>query len=869
MELLERDTQGEQLQHLLTEAAERRGRLLLLGGEAGAGKTVLVRRFALTGRRDVRTLIGACDPVSTPRPLGPLLDMADMLDGEVEPLLQANVAADRVFRAFRAELAAAASPSLIVLEDAQWADAATLDLIRFLGRRLDALPALLIVTYRDDEVGPRHPLRIVLGDLAPSPSVHRMTLPPLSPDAVGRLAQGSGLDPAELYRRTSGNPFFVTEVLASGAAGIPPTVRDTVLARAARLPPAGLSVLETAAVIGARIEPWLLEAVVPSLDAVDACLAGGMLSVDDDLFTFRHELARQAILETLSPHRAASLHRRVLDALQSRAVGETDPGRVARVAEMAGEQNDIVVTYALEAARRAKAVGAHREAAAQYARTLSAADSLSPTTRAAILEEAAREYAAVDQLTDAIQAGKDAITIWRTAGDRLRQSENESLLAMYLVSAGRNVEGEQANRAAIDILADLPEGLQHGRAYRVQASLHMLNGDYADAVAWGERAIGLAEPAGDTETLVAAYRAVGTALLLAGDEHGRDHLERSVCLARDAGFDEHAATALGNLASAYGERYQFRLADQYLTEAIAYCAERDLDRQHLYMLAWQALSCLHQGRWGEATEAAAAVLHHPSPAAISRIMALIARGRVRARRGDPEVWPALDEALALAAPTNALQRIAPVRAARAEAAWLAGDRDRTAAEARAAYDLAVELEHPWHAGELAYWLWKCGDLAACPPCAATPWALQIAGDVEVAAARWRELGCPYEAARALGDSNDEEVLKRAFDVFEGMGARPASMAISRRLRDQGARGILRGPRPSTRANPAGLTTRELEVLRLIAEGLRNAEIAHRLTLSAKTVDHHVSAVLGKLGARTRTEAARMAARLGRDSGSSE
>jgi predicted ATPase/DNA-binding CsgD family transcriptional regulator len=885
MELLERDSYLGDLGRLLDQTATRQGCLLFLGGEAGVGKTVLVRQFVQLLQSGTEILSGACDPLSTPRPLGPLLDIAAARGGDLARLLEGVEQRDKVFRTFLAELVASPQPTLVVFEDVHWADDATLDLLRFLGRRIGAARALLIATYRDDEVGPRHPLRIVLGDLATAPAVRRLTLPPLSEQAVRVLATSSDLDPAELYRQTAGNPFFVTEVLASGASGIPPTVRDAVLARAARLSSAGQVTIAAAAVIGPRIEHWLLAEVVGAdAAALDECIAAGVLHQQAGALAFRHELARAAILDTLTPQRRLELHRATLAALSVAPAGAGDPARLADHAEAAGNQL-AVLDYAPAAARRASRLRAHREAAAQYARALRFAATLAPTDRAPLLEAFANECSHIDDLESAIAARREALAIWRAAGDRPNEGQTLSQLALDLVNAGHNAEAEQASRAAIEILEALAPAPELVQAYRVQAALRMLNRDNHEAIAWGEKTIELAERFGSPLDLAGAHNVVGTALLFLGDKRGRAHMEQSIRLAREAGLDSIAATAIGNLASAAGELYQFALADHYLEEGIALSAELDLDRQRLYLLAWQALVRVYQGRWNEAAELASTVLRRPVMA-ISRIMALVALGRLRARRGDPEIWKVLDEALELAEQTATLQRLAPVRAARAEAAWLEGDMQRARAEADAALELAVRQQHGWFTSELSFWIWRAylsaHPLSTSPTAWAhasglplshagerglggegtTPFAQQIAGDWEAAAARWQELGCPYEAAQALAYSDDEAALRCALAEFERLGARPAATLAARRLRELGVRGVPRGPRPATRANPANLTLREVEIVGLLAEGLRNAEIAVRLHLSAKTVDHHVSAVLGKLGVRTRTEAAREAARLG-------
>jgi DNA-binding CsgD family transcriptional regulator/tetratricopeptide (TPR) repeat protein len=611
----------------------------------------------------------------------------------------------------------------------------------------------------------------------------------------------------------------------------------------------GRYVLEAAAVIGARIDHGLLERVLKGkLDGLAECTRAGLLEPSGDGFSFRHELVREAVLTDLDPARFRDLNRRALDTLRKPEARWADAAQLVQYAQGAGDA-DAVIEYGLSAARAASAIGAHREAAAQYARVLEHASGRPIAERAGYCEAYGEECAIVDQLPQAEAARRQAIELWRQAGNRLKEGENLAELAWPLVRSGRNGAADETSRQAIEVLEALPPSRQLANAYRVQAHLRMLDCDKAVAVRIGKQAIELARRFNDNVTIAATENVIGSALMVAGDDKGLEHLQRSVALARDAQLDSHVGIGFANICGGFGEQYRFAEAEHYLTEGIAYTAERDLDYTNHYMHAWLALTRLYQGRWGEAADIATWVVQR-STSTISRILALAALGRVRARRGDPGTDEILEEALALAAQTKSLLRIAPVRAARAEAAWLAGD-------PRAAVELAIQHHHRWYTGELIYWRRLGGDMAPPPAWSAQPFLLQVRGQWRRAAAIWQRLGCPYEQASALA-AGDSAAQMEALEIFTRLGAAPAAALLRQRMRGAGLRHIPRGPRAATRQNPFGLTAREMEILGCLTKGLTNGRIGATLHVSPKTVDHHVSSVLAKLGAASRGEASRIA-----------
>ena len=435
-------------------------------------------------------------------------------------------------------------------------------------------------------------------------------------------------------------------------------------------------------------------------------------------------------------------------------------------------------------------------------------------------------------------------------------------LSQILWCPGRNADSEGAARGAVRLLERLPAGRELASAYANLSQVYMNAEDAEAAAVWAERALMLADSLRDTPIRTDALINLGAARYVTGIPGGREQLEQCLGLSREAGLDEQAGRALLNLVWGAIRRRDHAVADEYLGWGLGFAANRGLELWRVYLLAYRACSELNQGRWAESLDCASLVLREPFPSTLPPALAFTAIGLVRARRGDPDQSAPLDEALALVEPSRELQRLAPVAAARAEAAWLEGMPDRVAGATGPAFELALRRGAEWPLGELACWRWRAGLLDEPPPSAAEPYALEIAGEWRRAAELWQEIGCPYEAALALADADDEHALRRALHELRRLGAQPAAAIVARRLRERGVRGLPRGPRATTKENPGGLTAREVEVLKLVSEGLRNADIADRLFLSDRTVGHHVSAILRKLGVRTRGEASAEAHRLG-------
>jgi len=861
--LLERQFFLDQLQDALGLAADGCGRAVLISGEAGIGKTALVDVFTASAETEgARVLQGACDALSTPRPHGPLLDIARAAGGRFQALVEGRPERERMFGIFLDELKRRGPPTVIVIEDAHWADDGTLDLLRFLGRRLRNTTAVLVVTYRDDELPSDHPLRSVLADISRA-AVHRLRLPRLSETAVEELAGRAGLSHGDLYTLTSGNPFYVTEVLAAGGEGIPPSVQDAVFARAALLGGSAKRILDAVSLSPPSLERWVLDSVVESDgQEVEACLATGTLVSVDGSLAFRHELARQAWIDTVDQSRARDLHARILRAL--REAGDHAAGVSRLVHHAAGaEDGESLLALAPQAGAEAAVLGAHREAAAHYALALNRADALEPSARAELLEALSRECSLIGDSERASRLLADALEIRRALGDVSKQSEAECGLGRLAWYQGDAPAARRHTQAAIDVVEPLGDSRELARAYSAWSQILMCADENTDAIEWGLRALTMARELDDIETVVHALNNIGDARMMQGDSEGRTLLEESYRLAIEHHLQDDMARGGINLGETAGDWRDVQRAKSYLEDAIRLCKDRGMDGYSLCATGHRALMHLWTGDWTAAADDAQFVLGHLPPG-IRRIYPLVTLGRLRARRGDSGVWNVLDEAHDVAERTQERQWIARVAPARAEAAWLTGRAEAVGGEVHAAYELVLRGTNPWWIGELAYWLWRAGDLVDAPESAAEPYALQIDGRSAEAAAVWQRMGFPFEQALALTESDDGDAAREGLQIFHRLGARRVAHVVATDLKARGVDRLPRGPRSQTRSNPANLTRRQGQVLGFLSDGLSNPEIARRLRISRKTVEHHVSAVLAKLGAGSRSEAAAIARDL--DSG---
>lgn len=829
------------------------GRVVTVTGDAGAGKSSLIRA-ATSGISGLRVVRGLCDPLTTPRPLGPIRDMlaeageSIRVDIDTGPGTLADAA-----NAFITAMAT--EPTVLIVEDAQWIDAASIEVLRYLVRRIDALPLLLVMTYRDTSLSLGHPTLSLIGEIARLEDSSIIELRPLSRDAVADMLAGTALDPDRVHTVSGGNPFYVSEIARHPDESLPRTVRGAVLASTSTLGSADLEALQLAAtapdVLADRLLPDL-DIDFPTLQRLEAT---ELLVRTRRGIRFRHELARLAVASSVPDAHAPALHRRLLDALE--ATGSQDLALLTHHAEGAGDASRTR-HYATLAAQEAVRTGSHTEAVAFLSRAL-AYPGDDAAERAGLLEQLSTEQYMVSRLAESISSIDAALRLREQLHDADGTSAAHDRRAVIEYYSARRHAAEQHLALAARMAAGT-DARASARAMQAYLAYRRSDVDAARSIL-RELNDTASEEWGDLTRLRIGVTAAASELI-SGSESGRAGLLAHAATAFERAMDELGTTAYSNLSAIDIEHRRLREAEGELAFSLPITIERDIPICYQWQTGMRVRLHLMRGRWTAADEDAETILReHGAPLASVYPHLVLAQLDIRRGTGEDDIERHLDTAWTLAHELGEPLLILAVIAVIAERAWHTGLDDRRLDDAHDRATAAAMLPGTqWAIGDIAVWLHRLGRTVPAVP-VAEPYELELAGRAADASAAWAAIGAPFEAALVSVFDEDADAAGAALAALEDLGV---SATAARARRALGDRGIVRPParRRSTRANPSGLTNRQLDVAQLVAQGLTNAELASALFISPKTVDHHVSAILTKLGVTSRREVVRQARALG-------
>jgi DNA-binding CsgD family transcriptional regulator/type II secretory pathway predicted ATPase ExeA len=839
---LEREAELGLLTELLGGVGELGGQVVLIRGEAGIGKSALVRAFVESAADSAHIHVGFCDDLQTPQPFGPFWDMA-----RDEPALRrALKESDRqaVLETLVDLLSMSLRPTVMVIEDTQWSDEATLDAVKYVGRRTARAHGLLLLTYRVGEVDVDHPLRTVIGDLPPE-SVTRIELAGLSRSAVSEIIRGTDLDADRVLEVTHGNPFLVTEMASTESGEVPGSVRDSVMARVGRLSVEAREVLKVMSVVPERIPLDEYQSISDgSAGQLAECERLDLLEVGVDTVSFKHELIRRAVEASLTISESTAIHRALLERLPA----GTSPARLVHHARCAKDVPRLI-EYAPKAARAASEVGSHREASAHYQALGPYLDHMGALDRAGVLFDWARvEYYLGN--VDSIEILDRAIGLLREVG-----ADTDLARALVLGVELNRTHGrfDSANASAVEAIQILEggepgAGLAHALAACAWLQIH--RGLIREAEANADRAIVIADSTDAELAMLVALGVKGTLLYVRGEAGGLDFMEELRRHAERGGHRHEEVSALLRMAVVALEIRDLARASDFALQSRNTAVRYELPTLETVATAVYAEARFWAGAWVEAEDLATETFGLRSNVDVRLAAAL---GAVRTRTGHAGSEEFLERAWALAGESGEIDHLLFSAAVLAERMWLDSRSDADLIDQfRDLVEQGIRFEYPWPAGSLALWLWMLGALEEIPKGLPVPYRDLFDGRIASAAEFWESRDIPYERALALICGDVSQRLQ-ALEILESLGASAVASKMRRELRADGV-SLRRGRGKATRSSRAGLTGRQAEVLELLDEGLSNAQIADRLFVSTRTVENHVSALLAKLDSTTRSEA---------------
>lgn len=863
MELIERDGFISLLENKYRHIESGEGHTIFVNGEAGIGKTTLLKEFRKRIEDETNVFIGTCDALFTPRPLAPLYDIAWQMLG-TEWMEQDDVSKrGQLFTSFYQGLKSRKGKTIIIFEDIHWADEASFDFIKFLARRINTVQCLFIITHRNDECPSIQLLRNVMGQLAPD-TFTRMPLTPLSKEAVEKLAVEKGYSGEDVYSISGGNPFYVNEILAWYSKGVPTNIKDSVLSIYNNVDSDLKEFWSTLSIVPTGLEiKYLRQMDASFMQTFENCFSSGILVLKGDVVCFKHELYRRTIEETLSPLKRMALNKKILDLFVLQFEMHKEIERIVHHAKNASEY-DQVVKYAPIAAKQAASLGAHIEAAKLYFTAIEYYQGSDKDILVQFYEAYAYECYLTNQTKEAIVYTEKAYRIWEEKEEKLNGANSLRFLSRLWWFEGNRKQAEHYAKESVSVLENEPVSPAKAMAFSNMAQLKMLEDNIEDCLFWGEKAIAMAKELNNEEILSHALNNVGTVQMNLTEtrEKGRKMLQESLSIALKNDYQEHAARAYTNLGSGGTKYKEYPTALKHLEEGIQYCDDRDLNSWKAYMSSWLARVYLETGKWEKAFEVADLLLKSENQPSIIRISVLVVAALIKLRRGEEDlVFDYLAEAKEKAFETMELQRIQPVITAMLEYEWLTGKEIIEADELKNTIEVVERTVKGFEANEFSFWLYKAGNRRLPAIQLLDSYRFDDKTVIKQATSLWRQLGCPYEEALILFEGTNAD-KNEALEIMQKLGAVAVVNKMKQQMRNAGIKNIPRGIRKSTLSNPAHLTSREMGILQLLHEGMQNKEIADKLYISPKTVDHHISSILFKLDVNTRSKAAKEAVRLG-------
>ncbi|MBU2993317.1 AAA family ATPase [Octadecabacter sp. 1_MG-2023] len=846
--IVERDAELDMLSQILASIPQAGGRLVLVRGESGIGKSTFIEHFLSETSMQHQIAIAWCDPLNTPRPLGPVRDLvAEVNRFTTRPSEEADY-----FEGFVAQAQLTALPLVLVIEDLHWADHKSLDWLMYVGRRLSQLPVLLLGSYRDDEIGPTHPLHHALSTISAARKTH-IDLPSLSLNAVRQLDQHQKYSPEDVHRITGGHPFFVSEILCSdnGADTPPHSVADFINTRISSFPNALQNFLELISCVPGELKPSILDAL--NLKNTGALCDEGvaqnvLVPIGQDL-KFRHELTRMAVCARMGPARKRESHALFLAAYLEIPELSQEFDRILFHAEGAQDQAAIL-TFAPLAADRAATLGAHREAAMFLGTALTCIDHATPEVAAHITEHWAYEAGLSLGIDDEVIAARErAVDLWTKLGRADRVGENLRWLSRLFWYRGEAKKAETYILQAIDVLDG--EGLtaETGKAYAMRAQFFMLQDIMDEAGTWATRALAIAEQFGDLDTQAHALNTMGSAKLFRGDPEGETYLRQSLKIAHTYDLHEQAARVYTNLSECLIEMRELDRAEALLDEGIAYDTAHDLDAWTFYLVGRKAHLRFEQDRYDDAVQIAQSVLKQKKQTLLMQMPARIILARAKVRLGNVDAADLLDEAILDAKQIGEPQYLVTLLVAKIEQAVLQNDPSLSRDALALLSDMDSSVFSAAKRGDYQFWTHLVGEPYQKMD-VPEPYALFLSGDYDAAAQAFKAQGANYLAGWVRVSQLDPEAADK---IFETIGATGARRSIRKRFDMPEVAMRPRGRYRAAKAHPYELTGKEQAVLAMLADGKSNALIANELSRSPRTIENHVSSILSKLSCKNRLE----------------